>query len=207
MNEFLDNLVKLNVDKRLIELREKSKAKKIPVIRDSSFNFLLNLVRLKKPQRILEIGMANGCSAIGMLLESQNSHISCIEINEDIALEAKKNFADFALSERVTVFIGDANEIVTKLTGNYDFIFLDGPKGHYREYLPYLLPILNKDGVLFADNVLFRGYVDGKEKKKKRYNTTIYSMQDFLKGISENEELRTTIFDIEDGVSVSVKIK
>ncbi len=207
MNEYLDNLVKLNVDKRLIDLRERSKEKKIPVIRDASFNFLLNLIRLKKPQRILEIGMANGCSAIGMLLESENSHISCIEINEDIAKEAKKNFTDFSLSERVTVFIGDANEIVTKLTGNYDFIFLDGPKGHYREYLPYLLPILNKDGVLFADNVLFRGYVDGKEEKKRKYNTTVYSMQDFLKGISENEELRTTIFDIEDGVSVSVKIK
>ena len=105
------------------------------------------------------------------------------------------------------MFLGDANEIVTKITSSYDFIFLDGPKGHYREYLPHLLPLLNKGGVLFADNVLFRGYVDGKEKHIHRYNTTIHSMQDFLKGISENENLRTNIFDMEDGVSISLKIK
>jgi len=206
-NEYLEKLVFLNADERLISLREKSKQRDIPIIRDKSFNLLLTVVSMLKPKSILEIGTANGCSGIGMLLEAPSARLTGIEINEDIVLEAKQNLKDFGLSDRARFFVGDANEIVPQLTGKYDFIFLDGPKGHYKQYLPWLLPLLNAGGVLFADNVLFRGFVDGSQKGSKRNNTIIYSMRAFLEEISKDKNLKTTVLDIEDGVSISLKIK
>ncbi len=206
-NEYLEKLVFLNTDERLISLREKSKQRDIPIIRDKSFNLLLTVVSMLKPKSILEIGTANGCSGIGMLLEAPSARLTGIEINEDIVLEAKQNLKDFGLSDRARFFVGDANEIVPQLTGKYDFIFLDGPKGHYKQYLPWLLPLLNAGGVLFADNVLFRGFVDGSQKGSKRNNTIIYSMRAFLEEISKDKNLKTTVLDIEDGVSISLKIK
>ena len=206
-NEYLEKLVFLNTDKRLIELRKKSKERDIPIIRDKSFNLLLTVVSMLKPNSILEIGTANGCSGIGMLLEAPNARLTGIEINEDIVAEAKKNLTDFSLGERARFFVGDANEIVPQLTGKYDFIFLDGPKGHYKQYLPYLMPLLSVGGVLFADNVLFRGLVDGTQKGTKRNNTIVYSMRAFLEEVSKDERLKTTVLDIEDGVSISLKIK
>jgi caffeoyl-CoA O-methyltransferase len=206
-NEYLENLVFLNTDERLISLREKSKQRDIPIIRDKSFNLLLTVVSMLNPKSILEIGTANGCSGIGMLLEAPSARLTGIEINEDIVLEAKQNLKDFGLSDRARFFVGDANEIIPQLTGKYDFIFLDGPKGHYKQYLPWLLPLLNAGGVLFADNVLFRGLVDGSQKGSKRNNTIIYSMRAFLEEVSKDKNLKTTVLDIEDGVSISLKIK
>lgn len=206
-NEYLENLVFLNTDERLISLREKSKQRDIPIIRDKSFNLLLTVVSMLSPKSILEIGTANGCSGIGMLLEAPSARLTGIEINEDIVLEAKQNLKDFGLSDRARFFVGDANEIIPQLTGKYDFIFLDGPKGHYKQYLPWLLPLLNAGGVLFADNVLFRGLVDGTQKGSKRNNTIIYSMRAFLEEVSKDKNLKTTVLDIEDGVSISLKIK
>lgn len=206
-NEYLEKLVFLNTDERLISLREKSKQRDIPIIRDKSFNLLLTVVSMLNPKSILEIGTANGCSGIGMLLEAPSARLTGIEINEDIVLEAKQNLKDFGLSERARFFVGDANEIIPQLTGKYDFIFLDGPKGHYKQYLPYLMPLLSVGGVLFADNVLFRGLVDGSQKGSKRNNTIIYSMRAFLEEVSKDKNLKTTVLDIEDGVSISLKIK
>ena len=88
----------------------------------------------------------------------------------------------------------------------YDFIFLDGPKGHYYEYLPHLLSVLKVGGVLFADNVLFRGYVDGRVKTPHRYATTKHSMENYLNAITNDKKLKTTLYDFEDGVSVTEKL-
>jgi predicted O-methyltransferase YrrM len=93
------------------------------------------------------------------------------------------------------------------LTGEYDLIFLDGPKGHYYEYLPHLLAILKSGGILFADNVLFRGYVGDKVKTPHRFNTTKHSMENFLREITTSKNLSSQIYDIEDGVSITEKLR
>ena len=76
----------------------------------------------------------------------------------------------------------------------------------YFEYLPHLLAVLKQGGILFADNVLFRGYVDGKVKTPHRFNTTKHSMENFLNGITNSQQLKTQIYDIEDGVSITEKL-
>ena len=178
-----------------------------PVLRRESFEILLKTIEEKRPNRILEIGVNVGLSGIAMLLKSPNSNLTGIEIDEEKIKIAKNNYQEFGVEKKAKIFQGDASEIIPILTGEYDFIFLDGPKGHYFEYLPHLLSILNKGGVLFADNVLFRGYVGEDKQAPKRHNTIKHSMENFLKAISEVDYLSTEIFDIEDGVSITKKIK
>lgn len=191
---------------RIYTLRKSAFADGEPVLREKSFEKLIQVAKELQPQNILEIGVNRGLSGIAMLLVCPNAKLSGIEIDEDKIKIAKANYQDFNLSNRAKIFQGDASQIIPILTGKYDLIFLDGPKGHYFEYLPHLLEVLNKNGVLFADNVLFRGYVGSKEKTPHRYNTTKNSMENFLNAITNDKKLKTQILDVEDGISITEKL-
>jgi len=190
---------------QLIYLREQAKLRGEPILRDKSFELLKETVTKKQPKRILEIGVNLGLSGIAMLLCSENAYLTGLEIDEEKVKLAKENYRTFGVEDRAKIFIGDAAEIIPQLTAKYDFIFLDGPKGHYHQYLPYLLDVLDKGGILFADNVLFRGYVLGSVKTPHRYNTTKNAMLNFLQGIQQ-EGLKSTLYEMEDGVSITEKL-
>lgn len=191
---------------QLLKMREQAKINGEPILRNKSFELLIEKVKCFKPKKILEIGVNLGLSGIAMLLTSSESVLTGIEIDEEKIVLAKNNYKYFDVYDRAKIFQGDASEIIPILTGNYDFIFLDGPKGHYFEYLPHLLSILNVGGILFADNVLFRGYVGDKVKTPHRFATTKHSMENFLNAITTDESLATEIIDIEDGISITKKI-
>lgn len=195
------------MNEQIYTLRQCAKENGDPILRDESFLRLIEITKKLKPKHIFEVGVNCGISSIAMLLSSENSKLTGIEINEEKAREATKNFEDLGVSDRAKIFIGDASEIIPVLTGKYDLIFLDGPKGHYYEYVENLLSALNVGGILFADNVLFRGYVSGKTKTPHRFNTTKNSMERFLNRICEDENLKTEIIDIEDGISITEKLK
>ena len=191
---------------RVYNLRKLASADGEPILRERSFEILLDLIEKKQPKSILEIGVNRGLSGIAMLLKSKSAKLSGIEIDEEKIMLAKENYKDFDLLDRAKIFQGDASEIIPILTGSYDFIFLDGPKGHYFEYLPHLLEVLNVGGVLFADNVLFRGYVGEDKQAPKRHNTIKHSMENFINAITTDERLKSQIIDIEDGISITEKI-
>lgn len=194
-------------NKDIYALRNEAKSKGEPVLRDNSFELLLQKVSEKKPKKILEIGTNVGLSGIAMLLACPSSDLTGIEIDEEKAKAARNNYVKFGVEKRAKIFIGSASDIIPVLTGKYDFIFLDGPKGHYYEYAENLLEVLQVGGILFADNVLFRGYVDGKVKTPHRFATAKHSMEKFIHEITHSDNLKTEIVDMEDGISITEKIK
>lgn len=194
------------MDKRILKLREQAKLNGEPILRDASFEYLIKLVKEKKPKKVLEIGTNVGISSLAMMSEV-NCFVTGIEIDEDKAKIALENYKEFGYQNNAKIFIGDAIEIIPILTGEYDLIFLDGPKGHYHEFLPNLLGVLSVGGILFADNVLFRGYVEGKIKTPHRFMTTKNSMNKFLDDITTNVNLKTKIIKIEDGISITEKLR
>ena len=191
--------------KKLREKRDRARERGEPILRDRSFDLLIKTVEKYKPKKILEIGTNEGLSGIAMLLTSESAALTGIEIDEDRIRIAKENYKEFGLENRAKIFSGDASEILPVLTGEYDFIFLDGPKGHYYEYLSFLLPILKVGGVIFADNVLYRGMVEGKAPHK--HATIKHSMENYLKAVTQDENLSTTLFRIDDGVAITEKLK
>ena len=198
----------LSVSDKIYNEREIAKANGIPVIRDVSFDLLLTTVATKGAERILEIGTAWGYSGIAMLQVLPKAHLTGIELDDLAIAKSKENYKRFGVEDRTTLFCGDAGEIIPVLTGKYDFIFLDGPKGHYYKYLPYLTEVLEVGGVIFADNIDFQGYVLGKRKPTSgKHNTIINSMKNYLSAVTTNENYITTVLDVEDGVAITVKVK
>lgn len=198
----------LSVSDKIYKEREVAKANGIPVIRDASFDLLLTTVVAKGAKRILEIGTAWGYSGIAMLQVAPEAHLTGIELDDLAIKKSKENYKRFGVEDRTTLFCGDAGEIIPVLTGKYDFIFLDGPKGHYYEYLPYLVEVLEVGGVIFADNIDFQGYVLGKRTPANgKHNTIINSMKNYLLAVTTNENYVTTVLDVEDGVAITVKVK
>lgn len=191
----------------IIKLRKDAALRGEPVLREASFALLLETIEKYNPKRILEIGTNEGLSSSAMLVVAENARLTGIELDEDKVDIAKSNYRIFGVSGRAKIFCGDACDIIPVLSGEYDFIFLDGPKGHYYRFLPDLLRVLSVGGVLFADNVLFRGYVDGTVKMPHRFATTKHSMENFIKEITARNDLSTVIYKIEDGVSVTEKLK
>ena len=133
--KYTASLVKLNIDERISTRRAEALSRGIPVADDETLNFLLLTLRMAKPARILEIGTAVGLSAVSMLYECPSARLTTIELEEERYIEAKENFVEFSVSDRVNAYMGDAGEILAMMDGEFDFVFLDGPKAQYEKYL------------------------------------------------------------------------
>ena len=192
----------------LQELLRYARQRYIPVMLDDTRQLLFDVVSRCRPKRILEIGTAIGYSGIIMLTASPLATLNTLDLDEQVANIARQNFQKAEMSDRVNLFVGDAREIVTLLTGSYDFIFMDGPKGQYEVFLPYLTEVLEVGGTLVCDNVLYKGLAENvPENKRHKHITVARNMHAFLQDITTNQRYRTQLYRTGDGVSVSVKLK
>ncbi len=209
INEFTKNLTEKSAEfslpQELKDLRVYYKESGIPTILDESLSELLLMVSIKNPENILELGTATGCSGTAMLLTQKTAKLTTIEKFEKSQQEAIKNFKKFGVLDRVTAILGDSYETALSLTGEYDFIFLDCNKASYTRLLPVLKGLLKKGGVLFTDNVLFRGYVSGEVKTPKIYNSLARKIREFDEILASDTDLITCFFDVGDGIAISVK--
>jgi len=203
MSEFTKSKVKLNIASDLVTMREEYRNAGIPTILDESLNMLLLTAKIKNPKKILEIGTATGMSGICLLEACKNATLTTIELDEKSYYQAKINFEKHGLTDRINSYIGDAGDIIRFLqTDNYDFIFLDGAKARYYDYLPEIKRLLASGGVLFADNVLFRGLIECK-KPPHRDMTIVRNMRAFIDELSQDDNYTTCVLDIGDGVLIS----
>lgn len=205
--DFLESLNRKTVGD-MAEMRKNAYGEHIPVLFSETERLLDVLVRMKQPRKILEIGTAIGFSGILMLKAAPLAMLNTIEKLTDSADAARENFRKYGVSARVNLFEGDAGEIIPMLTGSYDFIFMDGPKGQYPEFYPYLKKLLVSGGVLVCDNVLYKGLVENiPENKRHKHITIARNLHAFLEIISNDPEMSTVTLKIGDGVSVSVKMR
>ena len=192
----------------LTQLEKFARERYIPVMLDDTKELLFDTVKKAQPKRILEIGTAIGYSGIVMLSASEIATLNTVELNEQSAALARKNFDELGVGDRVNIFVGDAREIVRLLTGSYDFIFLDGPKGQYEVFLPYLTDLLEVGGTLVCDNVLYKGLVEQiPADKRHKHITVARNMHAFLEDITQSPRYNTVLHRIGDGVTVSVKLR
>lgn len=179
----------------------------IPIIRTKSHNILENFTKENQPKHILEIGTAVGFSGITMLSVC-GADLVTIEHNKDYIKQAKQNFKSFGFENRVQIIQGDCHIAVAKMLASskydeyFDMIFLDGPKAGYNLLFDGLLQLLKPNGIFVADNVLFRGYVDGKNQAPtKRYKTIIKRLNEFIENCKNCPELIDfKLLDTEDGI-------
>lgn len=185
---------------RLAALRE------IPVSDRETLTFLTTLLSALQPKNILEIGTAVGVSASAMLYVCENAHITTVEKNKKFYAEALQNFEKQGFTERVSAISGDAGEVLPRLSGPFDFIFLDGAKVQYVKYIPQLKRLLRSGGTLLADDVLLYGYVSGERETPKKRKMLVEHIKEYLSAIISDSEFRTVVINAGNGLAMSVKI-
>jgi len=117
--------------------------------------FLRFLVAMKKPQRVLEIGVFTGWSSIEMAraLPPGGTIVAC-DMNEETTSIAKRYAEESGVADRIDYRVGNAFETIASLDGPFDLVFIDAWKPDYIDYYEAVLPKLAEDGIIIADNTL-----------------------------------------------------
>ena len=191
----------------LDQIEREATADYVPIIRKEMQSFLKFLLAMKKPARILEVGTAVGFSAILMAeYDPVPCQITTIENYEKRIPIARENFKRAGKEAQIALLEGDAAEVLKTLEGSYDFIFMDAAKGQYIHFLPEILRLLAKDGVLVSDNVLQDGDVIESRFAVTRRNRTIHKrMREYLYTLTHSEELVTAVLPVGDGTTLSTR--
>ena len=193
------------VSKVMKELEFEAETYNIPIIRESERQLLFKTVYENKPKRILEIGTAIGFSALLMATANDDVIIDTVEKDTKRFERAKKAIEDANMTERINCISGDADKVISELSGNYDFVYLDGPKGQYLNHLKKIEKILSEKAVIVADNVLFKGLVKSGEYPPHRYRTIVVRLREYLEYV--NREYSTVIYEEGDGMAISFRNK
>ncbi len=178
----------MDIIKKLKNLEIESHERGIPILGSLKGKWLLRKIRELKPEKILELGTANGYS--GIILGSEKGKLTTVEINPSLAKEAKKNFEEFKI--KAEVIIGDGVELVKKISlnkkGYFDLIFIDFAKKSYVKVLEDCIRLVKKNRFIIADNMSFE------------------ECSGFKEAVLNHPELETEIIEVGDWMSFSRKI-
>lgn len=190
-------------------LRTKGEEDMISIILPETEMLLSVLLRLRKPEKILEIGTAIGYSAVYFAQSLPEAKVVTIERDEYAFAAARENIRKAGCENRIEVLLGDGQEQIEKLkdmgeTG-FDFVFIDAGKSHYRRFLDGALSVCSPEAVIVSDNILQRGMTafDGYDEKGK-HKTNIRRMREYVEFITSCTCLSTSILSAGDGVAVSI---
>ena len=188
----------------LAEMKEYGEANHVPIINAKGLHVLTETVAQKRPRRVLEIGTAIGYSTLYIAANSAGDvEIVTLELSDERADEAEDFIGRSRFAGQIDIIRGDAGENILRQSGSFDLVFIDAAKGQYPDYFRKVYPLLAEDGVVIADNVLFRGYVRGSEPVPRRFRTIVKRLREYIGMVTENDEFRTEIHEDGDGLAVS----
>lgn len=187
------------------KIKEKALAEHIPIIMDDTLEVIAKYLEEIKPKRILEIGTAVGYSAICFSKYLSNEgRIDTIERDKERIKEAKENIRQMNLEEKIHLYEGDAVEILPSLNEKYNVVFIDAAKGKYPFFLSQAIRLLDENGIIIADNILYKGYVMSDYNKHKQ-RTAVRNLREYIKETTENPNFITEILEVGDGLAISKK--
>ncbi|MDD7392185.1 MAG: O-methyltransferase [Fusobacteriaceae bacterium] len=187
----------------LNEIEEDARINAVPIIGREVAEYLKFLISTNKNIKdILEIGTATAYSGITMLAEIQerDGSLTTIEIDETRFNTAKENFKKSKLNG-VNQILGDAGEEIKKLNKKFDFVFIDAAKGQYKIFFEDSFKLLNEDGIIFIDNIMFRGYLY--RESPKRYKTIVKRLDEFIDYLYQNYNF--VLLPVSDGIGIVYK--
>lgn len=187
----------------LEKIKQKALQEHIPIIMDDTLEVIEKYLKNQKPSRLLEIGTAVGYSAICFTeFLDENGIIDTIERDEQRVKEAEENIVKAEVKDKINIYAGDAVEVLPTLNEKYDVVFIDAAKGKYPFFLKEALRMIKPEGIIFADNILYKGYVMSDYNKHKQ-RTAVRNLREYIKEVSENPNLETEILEVGDGLAVS----
>jgi len=206
-SKYAQNLFKIR-NEIIQDIKNESLDENVPIITDEVLNYMIFTARNIKARNILEIGTATGYSGLflAQIANENSGFLTTMEIDEIRYGKAVENFKKLGLFEKNKMIFGDALEEIPKLDKNvkYDFIFIDASKGQYLKFFEMSYELLNENGIIFIDNLMFRGLVAAdKEEIPKRYKTIVRRLKEFIEKL--NEEYNFVLLPFGDGVGIVKK--
>jgi caffeoyl-CoA O-methyltransferase len=199
--EYLESL--LTPRDALLEQMEKfAEEEGHPIADPEVAQFLRGLVQSRQPRRVLEIGTNIGYSVIVMGREcNAESVVETIEIDHNTLTTARRFVSEAALPCRVVFHEGAALDVLPRLTGPFDFVFIDCVKTEYEAYLDAILPKLERGALVVMDNLLWKGRVAAGD-----HDPETDALRAFNRRITNDPRLITSILPLGDGTGVSVVV-
>lgn len=197
------------VDREKLEkLKKEARENHVPILQDVTMQVIKTILAIKRPNKVLEIGTAVGYSALcfSEYLSGDNAVIKTVEINEETAEKARNNIKEIGTEKNIQVINMDAYEYMQALDEKFDVVFIDAAKGQYMKYLKEAYRLTNKGSIIIADNVLLRGMVMS-DYNEHKHRTAVTRLREYIKEVTENENLETAVLDIGDGLAISVRKK
>lgn len=186
----------------LEKVKTKAIKEHIPIIMDDTLEKIQEILLQENPAKILEIGTAVGYSASQFVRFAPNAIVDTIELDEERAKEAKENVKKIGIENQINIFVGNAVDILPTLEGKYDIIFIDANKGKYPVFLQEGIRLAKNNGIILADNILYKGYVMGDYNKHKQ-RTAVKHLREYIQMAEGNEALQTEILEVGDGLAIS----
>lgn len=192
----------------LEKIKQEALTNYVPILQDVSLELIEVILKIKRPNQILEIGSAVGYSAIhfASLLQGENAKVKTIELKEEMYEKAKANIAAMELTEKIEIVHADATSYLATMDEkkeNFDVIFIDAAKGQYLVFLKEAIRLARDNAVIIADNVYFKGRVLS-GYNEHRHRTATNRLREYLKTIQEDKRLTSTVLNVGDGVAISV---
>jgi len=194
-------------DPVLLEIARAGEQQGLPLVDAEVGGLLRVLATAVGARRILEIGTAIGYSGIWLAAAlPANGMLVTMERDRKRAAQARENFVQAGVADRVTVMIGDASLMLAKVGGPFDLIFQDGDKRSYLAMLDRLVDLARPGGLIVTDNVLWDGeVVPGFIAQATRKAEDTRAITEYNERLSRHPRLMTSIVPIRDGVAISVK--
>lgn len=204
---YLESLNRLG-DALTDEVERASRHEDIPAVYPETGALLHMLTLASGAKRILEIGTAIGYSGLWMARAlPHDGLLLSVELDPARAARARATFEKGGVAHRVSVMVGDAARLLSKVSGPFDLIFQDGDKSQYEPLLDRLVALLRPGGLLITDNVLWSGaVVAGYEAVDARSNDSTAAISAYNQRLASDSRLRTQFLPVGDGVAVSVKV-
>ncbi len=208
VTQYIDELYKpLNISLGL--LRKQAEAARVPIILRDTETLILNLIRMKQPKRILEIGTAVGYSSSCFAAAYEETKIVTIEYNEETCQTARDNIELLGLSDRITVYLGDGEKVMEQLYEKgiepFDMVFIDASKSHYKRFWDAAIRLVQKDAVILSDNVLMKAMtVSDEYDVNGRHKTNIRKMREYVQYINALDYCHTSVVPVGDGLAISM---
>ena len=209
MNIYLEKFNNQNEKEHEVfeQLRNYAEANNVPIIKRDSLVLIQSLLNMINAKTMLEVGTAIGSSALGFAISKDDLIIDTIERNEEMYHQAMKNIKELHMDNRINVIFDDALLVDNSILKTYDVIFIDAAKAQYQKFFDKYAPLLNENGVILTDNIIFHGCVENQENLSKNVRSMVKKIDNYNHYLNTLEEYNTYYIDSGDGLAITMRKK
>ena len=193
-------------DPILREMEEQAREEGIPISDPEVGRLLSILARSTGARRILEVGTAIGYGTLCLARGAAEARVVSVDIDPERLARARAFLERAGVADRVELVEGAALDVLARLEGPFDLVYVDAIKPEYRRYLDLILPKLRVGGTVIADNLLWKGQVaappeDGEEDEQA---TALRAFNGYL---MMHPQLQAIVLPLGDGLGIATKTK